>query len=159
MDIKIITKGSFDVIGKVGQGKSDRGYEWVPPLWGAANNDFEEIKTLAKLDQEGNMYGMWGAMSDINNDFKPWGEEGKYLAGCEVVDDAHPPKNWTKWTIPAYKYITVTIKQDKYGEVFNKILNTYFPQNDYNLVGAVHEYYKLDTASEEVTLYFPIEQL
>jgi len=32
-------------------------------------------------------------MSDTDEKFESWKEQGKYLAGCEVVDNALPPNN------------------------------------------------------------------
>lgn len=154
----IIIKERFSVIGKKGQGRSDSGFQWIPSLWKEANEHFAEIGDLAKGDNGGKIVGIWGAMSDIDERFERWREEGKYLAGCEVSDDAAPPSGWSKWTIPGYKYAVIKCTQESYGEAFNYMLNEYMPQNQYNIVGAVHEYYPQD-GSGNICLYFPIERL
>ena len=46
-------------------------------------------------------------MSDIDNNFLPWDWQGKYLAGCEVKEDSEAPEGWTKWVLPAFKYLSV----------------------------------------------------
>ena len=103
--VDIIEKQQFSVIGKLGKGLAIEGPKWIPPLWQEANSNFAEISNLAKLDAEGNIIGIWGAMSDVDEKFERWKEEGKYLAGCEVTDDAIAPNGWTKWVIPAFKYV------------------------------------------------------
>ncbi|MDQ0194806.1 hypothetical protein [Paenibacillus wynnii] len=92
--VVIIEKQRFSVIGKMGKGFSSEGSIWIPPLWQEANKNFVEISNLAKLDAEGNIVGNWGAMSDVSGNFERWKEEGKYLAGCEVTDNATPQNNY-----------------------------------------------------------------
>ncbi len=89
--IEIVEKQQFLVIGKMGKGLAIEGPMWIPTLWQEANSNFAEISNLAKLDAEGNIAGIWGAMSDVNEKFEGWKEEGKYLAGSEVSDDAIAP--------------------------------------------------------------------
>ncbi len=159
MEVKIVIKESFAVIGKEGQGPSDRGKNWIPPLWQAANGNFGEINGLAKLNENGQPVGIWGAMSDIGHSFEPWSEKGSYLAGCEVRDEAIAPEGWTKWVIPYYRYAVVKCTHQTYGEIFSTMLADYFPRNGYNLAGAVHEYYSPSVTNDELYLYFPIERL
>lgn len=95
MEVKIINKPSFCVIGKLGQGSSDAGSIWIKSLWDEANSKFNEISDLAKYDESGKIAGVWGLMSDISEQFKRWGAEGKYLAGCEVKDNVIASLGWT----------------------------------------------------------------
>lgn len=159
MDVNIIEKQSFAVIGKIGQGPSHEGFKWVPQLWQEANSNFNEISNLAKLDADGNIAGIWGAMSDVDENFEPWKDQGKYLAGCEVTEDAIAPKGWTKWVIPSYKYAVIKCTQNTYGSIFNSILKEYLPQHGFALAGAVHEFYNPKAANGELYLYFPVEKL
>jgi len=158
MNISLVEKPSFDVIGKVGQGYAKDSMEWVPPLWKAANENFHEIAHLAKKDSLGNLAGFWGAMSDIQDNFERWDEQGKYMAGCEVESDAVAPDGWKKWVIPSYKFIVAKCTQE-YSEVFSYVLNEYVPENHYQIVGAIHEYYCPQDKNGELSLYFPIEKL
>lgn len=159
MDIKIITKESFSVIGKLGQGERNKSTEWIPPLWNDANSHFYEISTYAKLDDSGKIVGIWGAMSDLDERFEPWNDQGKYLAGCEVLDNTVVPNGWTKWVIPSYEYVVAKCSQSTYGEVFSSVLADYFPMNNYKLAGAVHEFYDPTNENGEMCLYFPIKKL
>lgn len=155
MNVEIIKKDSFNVIGKLGQGSATGGTEWIPPLWQNANGNFNEISNLVKYD-DGKPVGIWGAMSDVAEKFKPWNKEGKYLAGCEVKENCMPPLGWTLWIIPAQTYAVITCTQESYGEAFNYVLKNYIPLNGYELAGAVHEYYPLDQPQGTIQLYFPI---
>ena len=157
MDIQVVSKHSFSVIGKEGQGPAESSQQWIPPLWMDANTHFAEIASLAKQDDAGRIAGIWGAMSDIGNTFKPWDQQGKYLAGCEALDGASPPAGWTKWTIPAFTYVVATCSQSQYGDTFRYILKEFFPSNHYTLAGAVQEYYPEPGNTGRIALYFPIK--
>ena len=76
-------------------------------------------------------------MSDITGTFQRWGEQGKYLAGCEVVDNSIAPTGFIKWVIPSYKYAVIKCNQNTYHEKFGYMINEFMPNNDYILVGAV----------------------
>ncbi|WP_338044780.1 GyrI-like domain-containing protein [Paenibacillus lignilyticus] len=156
---EIMEKQSFAVIGKVGQGLANVGTAWIAPLWQEADRNFHEISSLAKVDDEGNIVGIWGAMSDVDEHFERWQDEGKYLAGCEVADHAIAPSGWTKWVIPAFKYAVVNCTQDTYNETFHRMLSEYMPAHAYKLAGAVQEYYNPKANHGELALYFPIERI
>lgn len=157
--VAIVEKEQFSVIGKLGQGLANEGPKWIPPLWQEANSNFVEISNLAKLDSEGNIVGIWGAMSDVDDNFERWKDEGKYLAGCEVIDDAIAPDLWTKWVIPAFKYVVVKCLQDTYNETFRQIISDYLPLNNFKIVGAIQEYYNPKDNNGELSLFFPIEKM
>ncbi len=78
-----ITKESFTVIGK--EGSTNDGEGFIGRLWDDANAHFSEVAHLAERDGDGNLCGIWGAMSDFSRSFKPWENfsEGLYLAGVE----------------------------------------------------------------------------
>lgn len=159
MKVDFIEKPSITVIGKLGQGKSDQGSVWVPPLWEVAHQNFHDITNLVKRDENGNPIGAWGAMSDVDNSFNPWSDQGQYLAGFEVEDDASAPVGWEKWVIPPYTYAVVKCSMENYGEAFNEILGRYFPENNLELVGAVHEFYSPQESNGDLYLYFPIKKM
>lgn len=158
MSIQIEHKSSFAVIGKLRQGHSGDAAGWIPSLWQEANNHFNEIRSLAKTDREGNLVGLWGAMSDVNENFERWTDQGKYLAGCEVLEHSIAPDGWTKWIIPSYKYAVVQCNQQNYQEKFAYMIHTYLPSNGYSLVAAVHEFYRPNETDGSIYLYFPIEK-
>ncbi|WP_199613635.1 GyrI-like domain-containing protein [Paenibacillus alkalitolerans] len=158
MSVTIEDKESFTVIGKLGKGLSSEGYKWIPAIWQEAKSNFAEIRELVKKDSEGNLVGIWGAMSDISERFERWTERGKYLASCEVSDNSVAPTGWTKWVIPPYKYAVIGCSQDTYQEKFNYMLSEYLPNNGYSIVGAVHEFYNPKETNGNLYLYFPIEK-
>ena len=102
MKVKRCAKESFVVIGKEGSTLDGEGF--IQRLWVDANSHFGEVQHLAKKDENGNISGIWGAMSDFSHSFNPWEDfnKGLYLAGVECRDDAEAPNGWTKWIIPGY---------------------------------------------------------
>lgn len=96
MKIETCKKDSFTVIGK--EGASTDGAGFIQKLWDDANSHFGEVSHLAKKDENGNISGIWGAMSDFSRSFQPWEDfsKGLYLAGVECNDDAEAPDGWTK---------------------------------------------------------------
>ena len=156
MEIQLISRDSFTVIGKEGQGPAAESQQWIPPLWQEANARFHEIAHLVKFNEANSAPYIWGAMSDIAGTFKPWDGQGKYLAGCEASMGAIAPEGWTVWTIPAFTYEVAECTQSRYGDTFRYVLKEYFPENGYTLAGAVHEHYPQPGNTDFVALYFPI---
>ena len=109
----------------------------------------------AKKDEDGNISGIWGAMSDFSRSFQPWEDfnKGLYLAGVECNDDAEAPDGWTKWVIPGYEYIYV---ERENGGIFPEVIQ-YLADNNITLVGAVHEFTCPQTGKGY--MFFPIKKL
>lgn len=148
-----VTKETFVVIGKEGSTKD--GTKFIQKLWNDANAHFDEVASLAKKDTNGNIVGIWGAMSDFSHSFKPWEDDfsqGLYLAGVECVDDAIAPKGWTKWIIPSYEYIVVENHEGAFVKTIQEI-----KENNMMLVGAVHDY--TDPITQKNYMYFPIKEI
>lgn len=151
MKIEKRIKPSFSVMGKEGSTLDGQGF--IQKLWEDANSHFGEVQSLAKKDEHGDLVGIWGTMSDFSRSFKPWEDnfsKGLYLAGVECVDDAQPPKGWTKWTIPGYEYLCAEVES---GSTFTDMLD-YMKQNELALVGAVHDF--TCPSSGKNFMYFPI---
>ena len=154
MKIKTCIKDPFSVIGK--EGSTDNGQGFIKMLWADANGHFEEIEQLAKRDENGNLVGIWGLMSDCSRSFLPWEDNfsrGLYLAGVECIDDAEAPDGWTKWTVPRYEYLCAECTE---GDTFPVVLD-YMKQNGIPLVGAVHDF--TCPANGKQYLYFPIKKI
>ena len=151
MKIERCEKESFVVIGK--EGSSLDGAGFIQKLWDEANSHFEEVQHLAKKDENGNIGGIWGAMSDFSHSFNPWEDfnKGLYLAGVECSDDAEAPNGWTKWIIPGYEYIYVECESD---DTFSKAIK-YLEDNAIPLVGAVHDFTCPQTGKNY--MFFPIQ--
>lgn len=148
-----IIKKAFVVIGKEGSTLDGEGF--IQKLWDDANGHFAQVAHLAKRDENGNLVGIWGAMSDLSHSFQPWEEgfsKGLYLAGVECVDNAEAPDGWTKWMIPGYEYLVVENHDGAFRDTIRQM-------NDKGiaLVGAVHDY--TDPATGKGYLYFPIRKV
>ena len=147
--VKVIKK-AFVVIGKVGSTLDGEGF--IQKLWDNANSHFNEVAHLAKKDANGNLVGIWGAMSDMSHSFKPWEDgfrKGLYLAGVECVDHAEAPDGWI---IPGYQYIVVENHNGVFEDTIGQMKEEGIP-----LVGAVHDY--TDPATGKNYMYFPIREI
>lgn len=154
MDIQKFTKKSFAVIGK--EGSTEDGSGFIQRLWADANANFGEIAHLAKKDENGNLVGIWGAMSDFSRSFQPWEDgfsKGLYLAGVECADDAQAPEGWTKWVVPGFEYLCVECNHDA---VFPEMI-AYLNENHIPLAGAVHDFTCPQTGRNY--MFFPIRRL
>lgn len=153
MKIERCEKESFIVIGK--EGATTDGAGFIQKLWNEANSHFGEVEHLAKKDEEGNLCGIWGAMSDFSQSFHPWEDfsNGLYLAGVECNDGAETPDGWTKWVIPGYEYIYVERENDN---TFSEVIQ-YMKGNGIALVGAVHDFTCPKTGKGYI--FFPIRKL
>ncbi len=154
MEMKRCIKEAFVVIGK--EGSTDEGEGFIARLWEDANGHFNEVAHLAKKDEDGNLAGIWGAMSDRTRSFLPWEEgftRGLYLAGVECRDDAEAPEGWTKWRIPGYEYIYA---ENDSGNTFPEMIQN-LQDNHIPLAGAVHDFTCPKTGKS--CLFFPIRRL
>lgn len=154
MIINKCCKEHFVVIGK--EGSTNDGDGFIQRLWEDANSHFYEVEQLVKKDENGNLVGIWGAMSDMSYSFQPWEDgftKGLYLAGVECVDTAEPPAGWTRWDIPGYEYIYI---ENEGGEVFAEVIS-YLQENDIELVGAVHDFTCPETGKSY--MFFPIKKI
>ena len=141
------------VIGK--EGSTNDGEGFIQKLWEDANSHFNEVAQLAKNDEEGNIVGIWGAMSDFSRSFHPWEEfnKGLYLAGVECIDQSEAPTGWTRWVIPGYEYIYV---ENESNDSFPEVIQ-YLQENNIALVGAVHDFNCPETGKGY--MFFPIRRL
>ena len=148
-----VIKKAFVVIGKEGSTLDGEGF--IQKLWDDANGHFDEVAHLAKRDENGNLVGIWGAMSDLSHSFQPWEDgfsKGLYLAGVECVDNAEAPDGWTKWVIPGYEYLVVENHNGAFRDTIRQM-----NEEGIALVGAVHDY--TDPATGKGYLYFPIKEV
>ena len=153
MKVERCEKESFVVIGKEGSTMDGTGF--IQNLWEDANSHFGEIQHLAKKDEDGNIAGIWGAMSDFSRSFQPWEDfsKGLYLAGVECNDDAEAPDGWTKWVIPGFEYLYVERENDG---TFSEVIK-YMEDHEIPLAGAVHDFTCPQTGKGY--LFFPCRKL
>ena len=154
MNIQPCIKASFAVIGK--EGSTNDGEGFIQRLWADANAHFSEVAVLAKKDENGNLVGIWGAMSDFSGAFLPWEDgfsKGLYLAGVECALDAEAPEGWTKWVIPGYEYL---VTECDGPNVFPDMIR-YLQNHGISLAGAVHDH--TCPATGKNFMYFPVRKL
>ena len=153
MNMERLEKASFAVIGKEGSTLDGAGF--VQRLWADANSHFGEIQHLAKRNEQGDVVGIWGAMSDFSRSFLPWEQfrDGLYLAGVECETGTEAPAGWTKWVVPGFEYIRVECEAD---DTFPRAIK-YLEEHNIPLVGAVHDFTCPQTGKSY--MYFPVKRL
>ena len=154
MKIEKRRKSAFSVIGKEGSTLDGQGF--IQKLWDNANFHFGEVQSLAKKDENGNLAGIWGVMSDCTRSFKPWEDnftKGLYLAGIECADDAQAPEGWAKWTIPGYEYLCAEVESEN---TFSDMI-AYMNANNIALAGAVHDF--TCPSNGKNYMFFPIRSI
>ena len=154
MKYETYTKESFSVIGR--EGSTDQGPGFVRNLWEDANSHFAEVAHLAKKDENGDLVGIWGAMSDFSRSFQPWEEHfsrGLYLAGVECREDAQAPAGWNKWVIPGFEYFRVECDRET---VFAEMI-AWLEEEGIPLVGAVQDF--TCPRSGKNYMLFPVRKL
>ena len=146
-------KEAFTVIGKEGSTADGEGF--IQRLWQEANAHFDQIAHLAKRDSQGNLVGIWGAMTDFSRSFQPWEDFGKglYLAGAECADGAEAPEGWVKWVVPAYELLYV----ERDGKTAFSDALQYLSDRGIPLVGAAHDFTCPRTGKSYMV--FPIRKL
>lgn len=158
MEIKIIDLPMITVIGKEGLCTAEKNIAWQ--LWQEANSHFHEVAALGMKNSDGTYVGFWGAMSDESMSFRPWTHQftrGLYLAGVETYADAFAPEGWTKWVMPARKYMVVDVESNRYREIFDEVINNTISEKGMKLAGAVCDY--TEPATGKNKLFFPVASL
>lgn len=153
MKIRQFTRESSTVIGKEGSTKDGPGF--VQKLWADANSHFAEVAPLAKKDDNGNLPGIWGAMTDFSRSFQPWEEnysQGLYLAGVECTDSAEVPEGSSKWVIPGFTYLMAECDHEG---VFPEMIAC-LQENHISLAGAVQDF--TCPKSGKSYMLFPVEK-
>lgn len=148
-----VIKPAFTVVGKLGSTKDGEGF--IQRLWEDANAHFYQVEPLAKRDAEGQLMGIWGAMSDFSLAFHPWEEQltqGLYLAGVECLDGAEAPAGWTKWVVPGFEYRVAGSGSDQLGQTLEAL-----KAEGLSLAGAIHDFFDPDTGA--ASQYFPVRRL
>ena len=130
--------------------------DWIQRLWKDFNEHSVEISQLALRDEQGNLAGFWGAMTNFDRTFQPWGNhltEGYYLAGVQVPIETEAPEGWTKWIIPAFDYLYVPVG-GRSSEVLRMGLDEIKKQGP-TLAGAIQNF-TVRRKNSEMFLFFPV---
>ena len=157
MKYEIIDLPRITIIGKEGFCTKEKNV--VQDLWQQANLHFGEVADIGMKNADGSYVGFWGAMSDETMSFMPWTDgfsRGLYLAGIEVYEDTEVPVGWTKWIMPARKYIVTGVTPESYGETYRTVINNIIPELGMKLAGAVCDFTEPATGLNK--LFFPVEK-
>jgi predicted transcriptional regulator YdeE len=147
MEVDIVTRPAFAVLGIEGRGPGDQGLEWVRPLWEKAHSRVDEIR--AQITG-----GAWGLMSAVDTHLAPWTEEGKYLAGWEVAPGTTAPAGWTLWEVPESTFVTISCTLALYADAYHYARHEFLPRKGYEQVGAAHEFYPPEFEDPETDLMY-----
>jgi len=150
---EMFVKEAFFLVGCDGQGPADDAGAWIPPLWDEFNAGYDKLEKLALPDARGKI-PVWGAMTDPAQEFQPWGEEGRYMAGVES-ERYMDAIGFAVWRIPGFVYVRVPATLATYADVYRHTLGLTFAERGWTLAGAVQEYYVKD----RMWLLFPIQRL
>lgn len=154
MKLKRVQLSAVTVIGK--EGSTAEGADFIARLWNEANSHFAEIAALTQRNLQGQLVGIWGAMSDMSRSFQPWQNnftEGLYLAGAACKSDAEPPEGWTKWVLPASEYVVIPNTQPESFAIGLELMQ----EEGLTLVGAAHDF--TDPVTGQMYIYYPIRRL
>ncbi len=114
MNIKKCTLEPFVVIGLV---KENNGmYDTNSALWEELNRKGQSIRHLAKKDDDGDIMGAWGLLSNDKTPFRPTANplaKTLYMAGLEVEDNAKAPKGFVKWIVPGGDFLYAPVEEQK----------------------------------------------
>ena len=134
MEVSIVSKEAFSVIGLLASGKAVNAVEWIQPLWQQAFARRSEIEAHVRSDA-------WGLMSGPSAFLSPWEDEGQYLAGWEIESHAIAPEGWHIWQVPPQSFATIDCKLSTYAQAFEVLKVGYSMGGRYVQSGAIHEYY------------------
>jgi predicted transcriptional regulator YdeE len=155
MNVDIVTRPPFAVIGIEGSGSADQAQHWIPPLWEKARSGRAEVERLIVGDG-------WGLMSAVEHYLSRWTDRGKYLAGWEVKTEAQAPEGWSIWRVPETTFAVIRCTVESYGEVWQEFHARFLKTGEYQPAGAVHEFYPKEfrnLATDSLHLYFTIRKV
>lgn len=150
-NVEVFRKDAFCVIGKPGSTNDGPGF--IQRLWQEANQHFPEIAHLGKRNEQGNLLGVWGVMTNFAMEFLPWEDnfsKGLYMAGLEVETDAAAPAGWKKWIVPGFEYWKVKVEGP---DTFQQTI-AYLQEKNQSLVAAVQDF--TDPADGQNYMLFPV---
>ena len=154
VNVEVVTKPAFAVVGIEGRGPADQAPHWVMPLWETARSRRADVENLIIGDG-------WGLMSAVDRYLERWTDQGKYLAGWETNPNADAPKGWMVWRVPTSTFAVVRCTVASYGDAWREFHAEFLKSGSYQPAGAVHESYPKDfvnPATDSLYLYFTIRK-
>lgn len=150
MEIKIVERSTFTVVGLKYRGKNENAE--IPQLWqslGPRSGEFENMAddTVA--------YGISANMDRESGEFD-------YVAGFEVSSAEQVPEGMVAFEVPAARYAVFSTTLPKVGETFHNAHNTWLPQAGLEPSGGPElelydEQFDVQDPNSEFDLYIPIK--
>ena len=142
MDVKIVTKPAFTVVGLLYHGKNEN--QEIGALWGQFNQRMEEIKNVVD-----GAFGVCGA-SEPDGTFK-------YVAGMAVSSYDKLPEEMTVWQVPEQQYAVFPTTLPAVGETYRYAFETWLPQSGHEYTqGPDFEYYDEEFNPQDANSIFHI---
>ena len=131
MEVKIITKPAFTVVGDEYHGKNEN--EEIKALWQKAVPRFDQIQHVTYPNTM-DSYGLCGELED-NGSFR-------YVAGLEVNKAEGVPDGMTVWEVPEQTYAVFPCTLAEIGQTYEYAHGTWMPDKGYKRAdGPDFEYY------------------
>ena len=147
MEVNIVTKSAFTVLGIVERGKN--GPEFIPPLWERFMKRHDDVKDMTESSIG---YGVMDNFDESTGEFD-------YLAGYEVKPGTESPKGMTVWSVPKQTYAVIACTVPTIMEAY-KFFREWLSRETYQRAkGPEFELYPEDYQNIEtdtVYMYFPI---
>jgi AraC family transcriptional regulator len=151
MDVEIIGKPAFKIVGMKYQGKNE--HEEVGQMWGRFIPRIKEIQHKVPLA------GVYGAMDNLDEASGTF----DYLAAVPVEQIADVPEGLVGWDIPEAEYAVVSCTLPTLMKAFDYMYKSWLPQSRYERAcGAEFEFYDEDFNSDDensaMSIYIPIKE-
>jgi AraC family transcriptional regulator len=150
MEIKIIERLPFTVVGLKYRGKNEQGE--IPQLWGRMGPRTGEIQNLV---DDTAAYGISANMDMETGEFD-------YIAGFEVSNAEGVPEGMVAFEVPGGRYAVFSTTLPKVGETFHNAYHTWLPQARHRPGGGPEfelydQRFDPQDPDSEFDLYVPIE--
>ncbi|MGC9335119.1 MAG: GyrI-like domain-containing protein [Anaerolineae bacterium] len=150
MEIKIIERSAFTVVGLKYRGKNEMGE--IPQLWGTMGPRTGEIQNLV---DDTAAYGISTNMDMETGEFD-------YIAGFEVSNAEDVPEGMVAFEVPGGRYAVFSTTLPRVGETFHNAYHTWLPQAGHQPSGGPEfelydQRFDPQNPDSEFDLYVPIE--
>lgn len=147
MEVKIVTRPAFDVVGLSYYGKNQN--QEIKAVWGVFNQRMAEIQHVVD--------GAFGVCGESESD-----GAFKYVAGMAVSNYDAIPEDMVVWNVPEQQYAVFPTTLPAIGETYRYAFETWLPQSGYEYTkGPDFEYYdeNFDPETEDSIfhIYIPIK--
>lgn len=150
MEIKIVERAAFTVVGLHHRGKSENNE--IPLMWQALGPRIQEIKDIVDRMVA---YGVSADMDQSTGEFT-------YIAGFEVSSAENAPEGMVAFEVPGATYAVFSTTLPKIGETFHNAFETWLPQAGHQPASSpmfemYDERFDVQDPTSTFDVYIPIE--